>query len=144
MQIREVLTVLFLAFAGWKDWKKKEISLFLTGCFGILGIGFSIYAADVQDVNTEYDFDSELTQLPDLQEGFKVFYMRPIKAMKLPYTAGIHMNLGTEYVGKTAYLYSKSLLTGNYALVSVTTVNEIGNVAIQTNELTDIIVLIAQ
>ena len=108
------------------------------------GVGFSIYAADVQDVNTEYDFDSELTQLPDLQEGFKVFYMRPIKAMKLPYTAGIHMNLGTEYVGKTAYLYSKSLLTGNYALVSVTTVNEIGNVAIQTNELTDIIVLIAQ
>lgn len=108
------------------------------------GVGFSIYAADVQDVNTEYDFDSELTQLPDLQEGYKVFYMRPIKAMKLPYTAGIHMNLGTEYVGKTAYLYSKSLLTGNYALVSVTTVNEIGNVAIQTNELTDIIVLIAQ
>lgn len=44
MQIREVLTVLFLAVAGWKDWKKKEISLFLTGCFGILGIGFSIYA----------------------------------------------------------------------------------------------------
>lgn len=108
------------------------------------GVGFSIYASDVQDVNTEYDFDSELTQLPDLQEDFKVFYMRPIGAMKLPYTAGIHMNLGTEYVGKTAYLYSKSLLTGNYALVSVTTVNEIGNVAIQTNELTDIIVLIAQ
>lgn len=44
MQIREVLTVLFLAVADWKDWKKKEISLFLTGCFGILGIGFSIYA----------------------------------------------------------------------------------------------------
>lgn len=108
------------------------------------GVGFSIYASDVQDVNTEYDFDSELTQLPDLQEGFKVFNMRPIKAMKLPYTAGIHMNFGTEYVGKTVYLYSKSLLTGNYALVSVTTVNEIGNVAIQTNELTDIIVLIAQ
>ena len=54
------------------------------------------------------------------------------------------MNLGTEYVGKTAYIYSKSLLTGNYERVNITTVNEIGNVAIQTNELTDIIVLIAQ
>ena len=44
MQIREVLTVLFLVVTGWKDWKKKEISLLLTGGFGILGIGFSIYA----------------------------------------------------------------------------------------------------
>ena len=25
MQIREVMTVLFLAVMGWKDWKKKEI-----------------------------------------------------------------------------------------------------------------------
>ncbi len=92
---------------------------------------------------TEYDFDSELMQLPE-KDGFKVFYMRPVKAIKLPYSAGIHMNLGTEYVGKTAYIYSKSLLTGNYERVNITTVNEIGNVAIQTNELTDIIVLIAQ
>ena len=30
MQIREVMTVLFLAVMGWKDWKKKEISLLLT------------------------------------------------------------------------------------------------------------------
>ena len=107
------------------------------------GVGFSIYAPDIQDVMTEYDFDSELMQLPE-HDGFKVFYMRPIKAIKLPYSAGIHMNLGTEYEGKTAYIYSKSLLTGNYERVNITTVNEIGNVAIQTNELTDIIVLIAQ
>lgn len=107
------------------------------------GVGFSIYAPDIQDVMTEYDFDSELMQLPE-KDGFKVFYMRPVKAIKLPYSAGIHMNLGTEYVGKTAYIYSKSLLTGNYERVNITTVNEIGNVAIQTNELTDIIVLIAQ
>ena len=107
------------------------------------GVGFSIYAPDIQDVMTEYDFDSELMQLPE-KDGFKVFYMRPVKAIKLPYSAGIHMNLGTEYVGKTAYIYSKSLLTGNYELVNVTIINEIGNVAIQTNELTDIIVQIAQ
>ena len=43
MQIREVLTVLFLAFTSWKDWKKKEISLFLTGCFGMVGLGFSMH-----------------------------------------------------------------------------------------------------
>lgn len=43
MQIGEGLTILFLAVTGWKDWKKKEISLPLTGCFGFLGIGFSVY-----------------------------------------------------------------------------------------------------
>lgn len=44
MQIREVMTVLFLAVMGWKDWKKKEISLLLTGMYGIIGLAFSIYA----------------------------------------------------------------------------------------------------
>lgn len=44
VQIREVLTVLFLAVTGWKDWKKREISLFLTGIYGIIGIGLSIHA----------------------------------------------------------------------------------------------------
>ena len=44
MQIREVMTVLFLAVMGWKDWKKKEISLLLTGTYGIVGLAFSIYA----------------------------------------------------------------------------------------------------
>ena len=40
MQIREVMTVLFLAVMGWKDWKKKEISLLLTGTYGIIGLAF--------------------------------------------------------------------------------------------------------
>ena len=42
MQIREVMTVLFLAVMGWKDWKKKEISLLLTGTYGIIGLAFSV------------------------------------------------------------------------------------------------------
>ena len=108
------------------------------------GVGFSILASDIQDVQTEYDFDSRLTQLPDEQGGFKVFYMQPVNALKLPYTVGIHMNLGIEYSGKKAYLFTKSSITGSFELVNITTVSEIGNVAVQTNELTDILVLIAQ
>lgn len=108
------------------------------------GVGFSILASDIQDVQTEYDFDSKLTQLPDEQGGFKVFYMQPVNALKLPYTVGIHMNLGIEYAGKKAYLFTKSSITGSFELVNIATVSEIGNVAVQTNELTDILVLIAQ
>ena len=108
------------------------------------GVGFSILASDIQDVQTEYDFDSKLIQLPDEQGGFKVFYMQPVNALKLPYTVGIHMNLGIEYAGKKAYLFTKSSITGSFELVNIATVSEIGNVAVQTNELTDILVLIAQ
>lgn len=43
MQIREVLTIAFLAVTGWMDWKKKEISLLLTACFGLVGLGISLY-----------------------------------------------------------------------------------------------------
>lgn len=43
VQIKEVLTVLFLAVTGWKDWKKREISLLLTGIYGLIGLGLSIY-----------------------------------------------------------------------------------------------------
>lgn len=42
MKIREILTVFFLAFSSWKDWKQKEISLFLTVIYGIVGLGVSI------------------------------------------------------------------------------------------------------
>lgn len=42
--IREVLTAVFLTVTGWLDWKKREISLVLTGCFGLAGLAVSIYS----------------------------------------------------------------------------------------------------
>ena len=56
---------------------------------------------------------------------------------------GIHMNVGA-YNGQIAYLFSRDLITGEYVLSSITSVNEIGNVALQTNQMTDIMVLIAK
>ena len=46
MQIREVMTVLFLAVMGWKDWKKKEISLLLTGTYGIIVLPLAFMQKD--------------------------------------------------------------------------------------------------
>ena len=46
MQIREVMTVLFLAVMGWKDWKKKEISLLLRGTYGIIGLALAFMQKD--------------------------------------------------------------------------------------------------
>lgn len=40
--IREGCTVLFLAINGWKDWKKQEISLAVTGVYGGIGVLLNI------------------------------------------------------------------------------------------------------
>lgn len=38
MGIREGATIIFLVVNGWKDWKKREVSLALTGIYGGLGL----------------------------------------------------------------------------------------------------------
>ena len=70
--------------------------------------------------------------------------MKKAKEVQLNYMVGIHMQVGQEYTGNIAYLFQKSILSGEYQLKNITVVNEIGNVALQTNELTDIVVLITQ
>lgn len=52
------------------------------------------------------------------------------------------MNVGAEYAGKTTYLFSKNLKTNEYELSGVTTVNEIGNVGLLTDDITEVMVLI--
>lgn len=42
MGMREVCTAVFLAVNGWTDWKKREISLVLTGIYGVEGLILSI------------------------------------------------------------------------------------------------------
>lgn len=38
----EIVTVFFLAWNAWKDWKQKEISLVLTGIYAMAGVGISL------------------------------------------------------------------------------------------------------
>ena len=41
--MKEIGTLVFLAVNGWKDWKYREISLILTGIYGIAGVGYSFW-----------------------------------------------------------------------------------------------------
>ena len=107
------------------------------------GIGYSINAADMQSVTEELELASSLQSISD-EEGFKAFYMKKAKEIQLNYMVGIHMQVGQEYTGNIAYLFQKSILSGEYQLKHITTVDEIGNVALQTNELTDIVIMITQ
>ena len=107
------------------------------------GIGYSINTADMESVAEELELASYLQKIPDL-DGFKTFHMKRAKEVHLNYMVGIHMQVGNEYTGDIAYLFQKSTSSGEYQLKNITTVNEIGNVALQTKELTDIVILIAQ
>lgn len=42
MEIKQICTAVFLILNSWKDWRKHEISLWLTGMFAFGGIFFSI------------------------------------------------------------------------------------------------------
>jgi hypothetical protein len=54
------------------------------------------------------------------------------------------MNLGTEYVGKTAYIFERDIDTNTFERKSIVTVNEIGNVMLDTDEMSEIMVLVAE
>jgi hypothetical protein len=54
------------------------------------------------------------------------------------------MNLGVEYTDKTAYIFERDLDTNTYERKSIVAVNEIGNVMLNTDEMSDIMVLIAE
>ena len=107
------------------------------------GIGYTIDASGIDEKADTLELGSALELIPDFADGFITFHFKPYHTAILPYVIGIHMNVGA-YNGQIAYLFSRDLITGEYVLSSITTVNEIGNVALQTNRLTDIMVLIAK
>ena len=105
------------------------------------GVGYSISMADT-DISEELDLSSTLSEVKDFAEGFTTYKLTALHSVKLPYAIGIHMNIGTEYTGCVAYIFTKDLTTGTYTLNSTTIVNEIGNVMLYNNQITDVMVLI--
>ena len=106
------------------------------------GIGFSIATVSLDEALTELDLSTKMEQMDDFADGFTAYHVIPLHSGKLPFLIGVHMNVGKEYSGKAAYLFKLNMLTGVYELSSVTHVNEIGNVALHVNEMTDIMILI--
>ena len=105
------------------------------------GVGYSISMADT-DISEELDLSSEMSEVNNFAEGFTTYQLTALHSVKLPYAIGIHMNLGTEYTGCAAYIFTKDSTTGTYILNSTTIVNEIGNVMLYNNQITDVMVLI--
>ena len=52
--------------------------------------------------------------------------------------------VGSVYAGKTAYIYLMDADAAKYSLIKTMNVNETGNVAIDTEQFTDVIIMIAE
>ena len=107
------------------------------------GVGFSInlYSGAVSD---QVDFGAAFTEIPDFAEGFAAYYMKPAEPQKLPGMVGIHLHVGEEYAGHAAYLFTLNRTTGLFQPHSTVTVNTIGNVMLESQELTDVMVLVGK
>lgn len=108
------------------------------------GIGYTIENEELGKAKEDLVLGSSMEEVADFTADFDTFQVQPVQEKQLFYEIGLHMNVGAEFAGKTAYLFSKNLVTGNYQFIKAMTVSEIGNVALKTNEITNVMILIAR
>jgi len=106
------------------------------------GIGYTVSNTELGKANEDIALGAKLEKVADFADGFETFRINVLQEKKLSYELGLHVNVGAEYSGSIAYIFSKSLVTGSYEFVQAMPVNEIGNVAVYTNEMTEVMVLI--
>ncbi len=106
------------------------------------GIGFSINTKDITAQMADINLGFTKEEMAGFAAGFDTFNLVPATDSVLNMEVGIHVHLGYGYVGKTAYIYTKNVYTGSFELYRTCTVNEIGNVGLFTNQLTNVMVLV--
>lgn len=139
-----------VAFGSEKALLKLEVlqkyygrNLYLLAHLGN-GVGYTISKEALANADADLNLESFFERIVDFAAGFETYYLKPVQEVALSYQVGLNMQVGAEYSGKTAYMFSKNLVTESYQLSKVMTVSEIGNVGMYTNEITDVMVLIAK
>lgn len=102
------------------------------------GIGYTVSPLE----NADLQLKATLQKLTYFAEDFDTYTITPAEEKKLLNVLGLHVNLGAEYAGKEAYIFSKDLTTGEFTLNRAMTVTSIGNVGFFTSELTEVYILI--
>lgn len=89
------------------------------------------------------DMDLGVYQTRELNygQGFESVTVVPRTETVLGVKVSIHINVGKEHAGKTAYVFAKSLQTNEFECVQTAVINEIGNVAYTTDEYRTLVVL---
>ena len=106
------------------------------------GIGYTIDTLQLTGSEADLTLKNKIEKDESFAEGFETYKITVVEEKQLSYEIGTHINVGAENAGKTAYIFCKSLLTGQYEVKNVMAVNEIGNVVVMTNTVSDIVVLV--
>ncbi len=106
------------------------------------GIGYSIDAEKIGEAAEDINLEATLQIIEHFADGFDSFRLEPENNAVLNQEIGIHVNVGIQYAGKTAYIFQKNMTTGAYELCHTMPVNEAGNVAVMTNSISDMYILI--
>ncbi|MEE1038603.1 MAG: hypothetical protein U0K95_05485 [Eubacterium sp.] len=109
-------------------------------------VGISLLPSKMKGVDTaamEMNLTLEKKELPKYGNSAALFF-EASKTASFGFDFLIHMNLGTEYIGKTAKIYTRETTDSVPVLAKEMVVNEIGNVGYQAQAVTDVIVLIEE
>lgn len=110
------------------------------GADAAMTIDMQAAAGAVSDMRLGYT----LAPIPAFAAGFETVHAIPLQRTSLSFHATLHFHVGSEYAGKQAYIFILDEAGDRYTQIKTMTVNEIGNVALDTSDITDIIVMIAQ
>lgn len=108
------------------------------------GVGYTIDAANLVNSAADLQLLAYLEPVENFAEGFTTMHYVPAKEVILSYNVGIHMQLGVQHAGKPVYIFSKNRVTGLYEACNLTNVSENGNVAVQTKEMTEMMIMIME
>ena len=106
------------------------------------GVGYTIDALQMTGNEADLTLKNKIEKDENFAEGFETYKLTVADEKTLSYAIGTHICVGKENAGKTAYIFCKNLVTGQYEVKNVMTVNSIGNVAVTTNTISDIVVLV--
>ena len=107
-------------------------------------IGYSIDTAILSKEQNDVSLAASVNTLDNFAEGFTTMHIKPSTATVLNQSIGIHLNAGVEHAGKVAFIFARNLETNTMEFVQAVTVNEIGNVSLMSNEITDVVVMIQE
>lgn len=121
-----------------KYYGKKQILMAHLGN----GIGYSIPIDAGQGNQKDWNLAATMQFVANFAEGFDSFQVKTQDRMELNQEIGMHVNVGSQYAGQQAYIFQRNVTNGMYELSNTMQVNEIGNVAVQTNMVSDLFILI--
>ena len=104
--------------------------------------GLTIDMANVPMMTNDVEIVYSIVSDPVIAPEFDVIHAIPKAIKPLGFEAIFNFHIGDAYVGKKAYIYVLNEQGTGYDLAGMTIVNEIGNIAFASTNVTDVIIFV--